>query len=276
MLRLLAISGILLFTGLVAFIPLNSSDSATAQSTVTTRDTFETNERAVALTFDVTFDRGDAAEVLDILRDRGVTSTWAITGVWAERNPDLMQRIVDEGHQLINHTWHHLSLTGDYTGSITWEPTDPLPYDQVVRELMRVDELVQRQVGVDMRPYVRPPFGDYSDETLAAFAETGYTENIMWTVDTEGWYGIPADEVVERALDAAEPGANILMHIGHGSTDGEALPGIIDGYRDMGYEFATVEDFVEGRFSDPARRFYIETGYDLVEVFQRFRQRVGF
>jgi peptidoglycan-N-acetylglucosamine deacetylase len=248
---------------------------ASGSSEVTTHDTFDTDEMVVALTFDVTFDRGAAEYVLDTLRDYGVVSTWAITGIWAENNPDLMRRIANEGHHLINHTWHHFSFTGEYTGSSIHEPAEPLSHDEIVEQLVRTDELIIQQVGVATRPYIRPPYGDYDDETLAAFASAGFTENIMWTVDTYGWYGYPIAEVQQRALDAAQPGANILMHIGHGSTDEAALPGIIEGFRAQGYEFATVEDFVEGQYADPASQFRARTGSDLSDEFDRLRSRIN-
>ena len=263
----------LLVTGL--FVGVFSAPSGSAESEkVITRDTFKTDEKVVALTFDVTFDRGDGAEVLDTLRRYGVSSTWAITGVWAENNPDLMRRIVDEGHHLINHTWHHFSFTGEYTGSSIHEPAEPLSRDEIIEQLVRTDELVMSQVGVSTRPYIRPPYGDYDDATLEAFAEAGFTENIMWTVDTYGWYGHDVSDVTQRALDAAEPGANILMHIGHGSTDGMALRKIIEGFRDLGYEFATVEDFVEGQYADPTSRFRAETGSELSDSLGQMRARI--
>jgi peptidoglycan-N-acetylglucosamine deacetylase len=217
-----------------------------ASERVTTYDTFDTEEPYIALTFDVTFDRGDGAHILDILLDRDVPATFAVTGVWALQNPDLMQRIVDEGHTLMNHTWDHPSFTGEYTGSMIHAQTPPLTAEQIIDQVERTDQLVQEQVGVEMRPYIRPPYGDYDDATLAALADAGYSVNVMWTVDTLGWYARPVAEVQQRALDAAQPGANILMHVGHGSTDGAALPGIIDGLRERGYSFATVHDFVEG------------------------------
>lgn len=263
----------LLVTALITLMlgsDLSPVRSASAND-VATRDTFETEEMAVALTFDVTFDRGQGERALNILRNYGVVSTWAVTGVWAENNPDLMRRIANEGHHLINHTWHHFSLTGEYTGSTIHDQTDPLTNAEVIEQLQRTDDLVMAQTGVSTRPYIRPPYGDYNEQTLAAFADAGYTENIMWTVDTYGWYGYPIAEVQQRALQAAQPGANILMHIGHGSTDVAALAGIIEGFRARGYEFATVEDFVEGRYADPAGRFHAETGNDLAATVERFR-----
>ncbi len=227
------------------------STSAEASERVTTFDTFETDEPYIALTFDVTFDRGDGETILNILAERDVRATFALTGVWAQDNPDLVRRMVDEGHDLMNHTWDHPSLTGEWTGSMIHDPTPPLGADEIIWQLHRTEDIVRDQVGVELRPYVRPPYGDYSDETQAAMADAGYTYNIMWTVDTLGWYAHPVEVVTQRALDSAQPGANILMHVGHGATDGAALPGIIDGLRSMGYEFATVEEFVEGRLAQP-------------------------
>lgn len=251
------------------------ANPASADPRVQTFDTFDTNQPYIALTFDVTFDRGDGEQILDTLRSRGVRATFAITGLWAQSNPDLIQRMVAEGHQLMNHTWTHTSMTGEFTGSNIHEPRSPLSRDQVIDELRRTENLIQTQVGVDMKPYVRPPYGDYDDYILSAMADAGYTYNIMWTADTFGWYVDPVDVVTQRALDAAQPGANILMHVGHDSTDGAALPGIIDGLRNMGYEFATVAEFVEGDLAAASTRYFPETGREVSGDFLRFWNNFG-
>lgn len=238
----------MLVLSILSFTPFTD---ATAADRVTTFDTFNTEEPYVALTFDVTFDRGDGEQILNTLAAYGVKATFAVTGIWAKQNPDLMQRIVNEGHGLMNHTFDHLSMSGNYTGSVIHEKTDPLSHEEVVAQLQRTHDLVLQQTGVDMKPYVRPPYGDYTDQTLAAMADAGYTYNIMWTVDTDGWHARPVNEVVQKTLDAAQPGANILMHVGHGSTDGAALPRMIEELRARGFQFATVQEFVEGRLADP-------------------------
>lgn len=243
----LVLAAVLVIT-LFSFDP---SGDVSADGRVTTFDTFGTEEPYIALTFDVTFDRGSGAQILDTLAAYRVQATFAVTGIWAQQNPDLVQRMVNEGHGLINHTFDHYSMTGDYTGSVIHEKTDPLTHDQVVDQLKRTEDIVLRQTGVDMKPYVRPPYGDYTEQTLAAMADAGYTYNIMWTVDTLGWHRRPINEVVQRTLDAAQPGANILMHVGHGSTDAAALPRMIEGLRSHGFNFATVQEFVEGRLADP-------------------------
>jgi peptidoglycan/xylan/chitin deacetylase (PgdA/CDA1 family) len=252
-----------------------SAQPSSAASRVTTFHTFDTEHRAVALTFDVTFDRGDAAMILNTLANRNVVATFAITGRWAQDNPDLLRRMVNDGHQLMNHTWDHFSFTGQYTGSVNIPPRAPLSHSQVVNQITRTHNLVQQITGVDMRPYIRPPYGDYNLTSLGAMADAGYHYNIMWTVDTLGWHLLPVSTVQQRALNAARPGANILMHVGHGATDGAALPGIIDGYRAMGYEFGTVEDFVEGRYALPRVRYFPETDQELTGGFLRYWERFG-
>ena len=91
----------------------------------------------VALTFDAGADTGYAAEILDLLRDEGIKATFGMTGVWAEANPDLVRRMVAEGHQLINHTWDHSSLTGANTGM------PPLTPEQVAQQLADTEAVVR-------------------------------------------------------------------------------------------------------------------------------------
>ena len=68
--------------------------------------------KEIALTFDAGSDRGYAKQILDVLKANGIKASFGITGVWAQNNPDLIQRMVSEGHMIINHTWSHPSFTG--------------------------------------------------------------------------------------------------------------------------------------------------------------------
>jgi hypothetical protein len=63
----------------------------------------------------------------------------------------------------------------------------------------------------------------------------GYLYNVMWTVDSLGWNGLPADEIVERCLSLVEPGAIYIFHVGSASQDAAALQRVIDGLQEMGY-----------------------------------------
>ncbi len=198
----------------------------------------DTTEKIVALTFDAGSDRGFAAEILDTLKANGIHATFGMTGVWAEQNPDLVRRMVDEGHQLVNHTYDHASWTGYSTGK------PPLSSAERANELAKTEAVVEQIAGYDMRPYFRPPYGDYDDSVLADLLANGYTVNVMWTVDSLGWNGLSAPEIVRRVIDGTVPGAIHLFHVGAASADAEALPEIISQLRDRGYRFVTIEQMV--------------------------------
>jgi peptidoglycan/xylan/chitin deacetylase (PgdA/CDA1 family) len=195
---------------------------------------FPTDEPIMVLTFDAGSDRGFAAEILDTLAAKGVKASFGMTGGWAEDNPDLIQRIVDEGHDLINHSWSH----PDFTTISSAERAE---------ELESVNALVEQQVGVSLKPYFRPPYGAYNQAVLDDLLVNGYTVNVMWSVDTLGWNGLSAAEINQRVFDGAEPGAIILMHVGAASQDAAALPVMIDTLRSMGYSFATVHEMAGRR-----------------------------
>jgi peptidoglycan/xylan/chitin deacetylase (PgdA/CDA1 family) len=192
--------------------------------------------RLVALTFDAGADTGYAAQILDTLRANGVRASFGVTGRWAEQNPELLRRIVAEGHQLINHSYSHSSFTGRSTGR------PPLSQAQRWQELDRTEEVVQRLTGATTKPYFRPPYGDYDASVNADVYARGYTYNVLWTVDSQGWTGLPAQQIVQRCLSLAQPGAIYVFHVGSASQDAQALPAIIAGLRAAGYGFGTVAE----------------------------------
>ncbi len=132
----------------------------------------------MALTFDTAPETGYAAQVLDILKQQGIQATFALTGVWAEQNPDLVKRIVSEGHQIINLTYDHKSFTGFSTG----QPA--LTTQQRVDELNRMRDVVKSETGYDVKPYFRPPYGDVDGSVLQDIANNGYSVNVLWSIDT--------------------------------------------------------------------------------------------
>ena len=234
--------------------------SAVAASDVRTLRRFDTSEPAMALTFDAGSDRGYAAQILDTLAARGVVATFAITGAWAQANPDLVRRIANEGHQLVNHSWSHPSF-----------PT--LSSAARADQLARAAAAIRDASGADPRPWFRPPYGAYDDATLADLAANGYIYNLMWTVDTLGWNGASVSQITARALAAAAPGAIVLMHVGAASLDAAALPGMLDGLEARGYRFARARDFVEGNLG--TTQYFPQTGQTVGGGFLAYWRRFG-
>lgn len=198
----------------------------------------DTTEKIVALTFDAGADSGYVDEILDTLAREGIHATFGMTGAWAEQYPDAVRRIVAEGHQMINHTYDHPSFTGFSTNQ------PPLSREERIATLQRTEDVIRQIVDYDMRPYFRPPYGDYDDSVMADIAEAGYTVNVLWSVDSLGWNGLTAEEIAERCVTMTEPGGIILMHVGSQSQDAAALPDIIARLRADGYRFVTIRDMV--------------------------------
>lgn len=191
------------------------------------------------MTFDAGADRGYAAEILDLLQAEGITASFGILGQWAEANPDLVRRMVDEGHMLFNHTWSHPSLTGFTTGA------GPLTYDEVAAELAQTEQVVAEITGSpQMRPYVRPPYGDYDATSLEYLGRAGYAFTLMWSCDSRDSLGATAEEILASCIYTAQPGRIVLLHVGAQSAAYEALPRMIASLREQGFTFVTVDQIL--------------------------------
>ena len=198
----------------------------------------DTTRRAIALTFDAGSDPGFTADILRTLRDRNLRATFSLTGLWAEQNRDLLFAIAADGHQIINHSYDHPSFTGLSTGD------PPLTYDERALQLSRTERTIYRYTSRTTKPYFRPPYGDLDDNVRRDVAAEGYTTIVMWTIDTLGWNGATADQILARVRDNAVPGAIVVMHVGSASQDAAALPAVIAALHSAGYELLTIDELL--------------------------------
>jgi peptidoglycan/xylan/chitin deacetylase (PgdA/CDA1 family) len=193
----------------------------------------------IALTFDAGSDRGYTDMILDTLAEEGVDASFGLTGNWAAQNPDAVRRIVDEGHDLINHTYSHRSWTGvsDGLGGLSTEERR--------QQVETTEQVLSEIAGATAIPYFRSPYGDYDASVQADLGAFGYRYNFLWAVDTRGWAGASVDEIVQRVLDGLAPGAVIVLHVGSSSQDGPALKPLIDAVRAAGYGFIGISDSLQ-------------------------------
>ncbi|MBI2386438.1 MAG: polysaccharide deacetylase family protein [Elusimicrobia bacterium] len=182
----------------------------------------------------LTFDDGPAApytgQILDILRDRGVKATFFLCGSSAERHPELVRRIRDEGHEIGNHTWSHpwLHLMGR---------------EAIAAEIDRTQDVLERITGT--RPvWFRPPYGVRWFPLRGLLEERGM-RMMLWS-DRGRDGDLDAAGIVSTTLARLHPGAIVLLHDGFEakapdlvdrSATVAALPAIIDGARRAGYRF---------------------------------------
>jgi peptidoglycan/xylan/chitin deacetylase (PgdA/CDA1 family) len=195
----------------------------------------------IALTFDAGEGAGHTAAILDMLADYGIKGTFGVTGQWSEQNPELLQRIVDEGHQVINHTYDHRSFTGYSPG------TEPLTASERQDEVLMTEEIITGITGYETAPYFRFPYNDYDATSLVQLDEIGFHIIAGYTCDTMAWYGYTAEEIAANCdvdADDGGPGAVILMHVVQ-DADFEALPLLIDAYLAAGYDLVTFEQLIQ-------------------------------
>jgi len=180
----------------------------------------------------LTFDDGPSdytPQVLDRLKESGVKAVFFITGYGAERHPELVKRIHEEGHVLGIHTMTHPNMT-------------ELSRSEQIGEIQPLIDLITDVTGEPPR-YFRPPFGAYNDELLATLDDLGL-EAINWSNGSLDWDGVvdgykDPNLVVEAVLDQLHPGSVILAHDTMRHT-AEAVPLIIAALRERGYEFVVL------------------------------------
>jgi peptidoglycan/xylan/chitin deacetylase (PgdA/CDA1 family) len=179
----------------------------------------------VALTFDDGYGPTSTLKILEILERSHVNATFFPTGRAVMLYPGVWQQIVQAGFPIADHTYDHQRLEG-------------MCYVDQVTELGRQQATVERELGIEPIPVMRPPYGAYDAATRRAATAAGDRAVIIWDVDTRDWSGLSTLSVAKRAL-AGVSGSIVLMHTFVGAT-ANALPRIIAGYRSRGYRFVTI------------------------------------
>jgi peptidoglycan/xylan/chitin deacetylase (PgdA/CDA1 family) len=189
----------------------------------------KTSRPIVAMTFDDGPHKTLTPRLLDILKERGIKATFFVVGRNVVEYPDIAKRIVDEGHEIANHTWSHPWLTR-------------LSDTSVRTQLQRTSDAVEKITGKKPAMF-RPPYGALTKRQRTwIFKDFGYPE-VLWTVDPLDWKRPGVSVVTNRIVEGASPGAIILAHDIHESTV-DAMPGTLDQLLAKGFEFATVSELI--------------------------------
>ena len=186
-------------------------------------------EKVVAMTFDDGPHPSLTPKLLDILKARNIKCTFFVIGKQVKMYPNIIRRMIEEGHEVANHTWTHASLTSRSDA-------------QIRSELQQSEDAL---VAVaNYRPHlIRPPYGAINTRIKQLmFSEFGYS-TIMWSVDPQDWRRPGVSVVTSRLVNGAHPGAIMLAHDIHPPTI-EAMPGMFDQLLAKGYQFVTVSQLM--------------------------------
>ncbi|WP_169089717.1 polysaccharide deacetylase family protein [Paenibacillus sp. PL91] len=187
------------------------------------------SDKLIALTFDDGPDQRYTTDILDILKEKGVKATFFVVGQQVSKNPEVLQRIVDEGHAVGNHTYNHKDLS-------------KLNKQQIIEEVKTGDAAIKKAIGYTPA-MVRAPYGAVSD-TLKGVLKSNNRELVGWNIDTRDWAGTSAANIRKMIKNEAKPGGIILMHSfggKHIKNTVQALPDVIDDLVKKGYTLVTAD-----------------------------------
>lgn len=199
----------------------------------------DTNRKVVAMTFDDGPSPKLTPKLLDLLKERGVKATFYVVGTNAAAYPEILQRMIAEGHEIGNHSWNHPAL-------------NRMGEAAVKSQLDRTEAAIVKATGIKPAT-MRPPYGATNAKLNKRFDEEFGMKVIMWSVDPLDWKYRNADRVTREIVQGATPGGIILVHDIHSSSVA-AMPGTLDQLAAQGYEFATVSELLamEGNPQTPA------------------------
>lgn len=167
-------------------------------------------------------------QMLEILKENDVKTTFFIGGTWAVLNEDMLQKIYQDGHEIANHGYHH-------------KDHDKLDENGNLNEISTTHTIVKELLNVEMNLFA-PPSGAYDKTTVSVASSLGY-KTIMWTRDTVDWRDKDAELIYSRAIKNASGGDLILMHPTEKTV--EALPRIIEWFKQNGFNLTTVSQTIE-------------------------------
>lgn len=184
----------------------------------------QTEEKHIYLTFDVGYENGNTASILDTLKKHNVSATFFVVGTYIESDPELVKRMAEEGHIVGNHTWHHPDMS------------QIAALDTFKKELVDVEDAYREVTGEEMTNFYRPPQGKYSESNLQMAQELGY-KTFFWSLAYVDWYDDnqpTKEEAFDKLLGRIHPGAIVLLH-STSDTNSLILDELIQKWKEMGY-----------------------------------------
>lgn len=188
-------------------------------------------DKKIYLTFDCGYENGYTPAILDALEKHNVKAAFFVVGNYLETSPDLVKRMVEEGHIVGNHTYHHPDMS---------QISDPAAFQE---EITSLEKKYQEITGLEMQKFYRPPQGKYSESNLKMAQELGY-QTVFWSLAYVDWYldqQPTQEEAYAKLLPRIHPGAVVLLH-STSKTNAEILDDLLTKWEQEGYTFGTLNE----------------------------------
>ncbi|WP_107951576.1 polysaccharide deacetylase family protein [Lysinibacillus parviboronicapiens] len=194
----------------------------------------KTQEKIIALTFDDGPHKKYTPEILDLLAKYDAKATFFVVGQNAEKNPEVVLRMYEEGHEIANHTYTHPLKTN---------------VPNLIKEIKQTHDTIYSISGYSPILF-RPVEGQYTDAMIDAIVKEGY-KVVMWSwhLDTLDWKSPGVNQIVDTVLEGVKEGNVVLFHDGGGNREQtvKALKKILPALEKQGYKFVTIPELLEAQ-----------------------------
>ena len=191
------------------------------------------DDKVVYLTFDVGYENGNVAKILDAMKTENVTGAFFVLGNVAVKNPALLKRMEAEGHLICNHTYSHRNMTGRTR-------------DEVAAELQKLETACTDKVGVTMSKYFRPPEGKFDQALLQHVQSLGY-KTVFWSFAYADWDNgkqMSEGAALNKIMENTHNGEVLLLHP-TSATNAAIMQRVIQGLKAQGYRFGSLDELTE-------------------------------
>ena len=193
----------------------------------------QSDKKEVAISFDAAWGNEETEQLLDILDEHDVKATFFLVGDWVDKYPDDVKNIAAHDHDIGNHSDTHPHLP-------------QLSTENATSEIQRCNEKIEALTG-SAPTLFRPPYGDYNNSVVSAVKSLGMY-CVQWDVDSLDWKDPSPEQLCQNVLGKVRDGSIVLMHNGAKNTPA-ALPSIIEGIQNKGYEIVLIKDLIpEGEY----------------------------
>lgn len=192
-----------------------------------------TSKPHISLTFDDFGSDKTVTKILDILAEHDVKATFFLRAKGVEANPNLARAMVEEGHDVANHSYAHPVVTS-------------LSPEDLQKDLVQAHQVITEAIQEQPVMLFRPPTGVVDDERAKAIAAAGYPLIAMYDVTTLDWDASnSADDIVNKIMEKTENGSVILLHMLDDIHTIEALPRVLEGLKSKGFTFEKMSDLIK-------------------------------
>lgn len=188
------------------------------------------NENNVALTFNISWGEEKVYGILDVLKKNKVRATFFVSGEWAERHPQIIEKITDEQHEIGMLGYRYKSYLDQ-------------EIDQVRKDIVHAKG-VFKKLGFDDIKYIRPPSGHFNEEIISLIDQQGL-EAIHWSVNPSDWENPGTTNIAEHVLEQTSKGDIILLHASDSAKQtAEALQQILPALQKKNFTYVTISEMV--------------------------------